>query len=64
MALQFLPAEHIPAHFEAMEAAGLPPTISRLLAYYRTQWLENRVFQVASRSVFNRKICTNNDVEG
>jgi len=44
MALQFLPAEYIPAQFGAIEAAGPPPTTSRLLAYYRTQWLENRMF--------------------
>ncbi|KAK2164392.1 hypothetical protein LSH36_64g00015 [Paralvinella palmiformis] len=64
MRLQFLPAEYIPALFEAMEAAGPPPTIGRLLTYYRTQWLENRVLSVASWSVLNRKIRTNNDVEG
>ena len=57
MALQFLQVEYI-------EAVGPPPTINCILIYYRTQWLENRVFPVASWSVFKRKIRTNNDVEG
>ena len=64
MALQFLPAEYITTQFEAMEASGAPPTINRLLAYYRSQWIDSRVFPVAAWSVFNREVRTNNDVEG
>ncbi|KAK2140357.1 hypothetical protein LSH36_1381g00007 [Paralvinella palmiformis] len=64
MAIQFLPAEYIPAQFEEMKAAGPPPTTNRLLAYYRAQWLENRVCPVAFWNAFNRTIRTNNDVEG
>jgi len=37
IALLFLPAEYIPAQFEAKEAAGPPPTFGRLVVYYRTQ---------------------------
>jgi len=64
MALHFLPAEYIPAQLKEMEAAGPPPTIGCLLTHYRMQWLENCVSPVASWSVFNHEICTNNDVEG
>ena len=35
MVLQFRPADYLATQFEAMEASGKPPTISRLLAYYR-----------------------------
>jgi len=64
MALRFLPAEYIPAQFEVMDAAEPSPTIGHLQAYYRKQWLENSVSPVASSSVFNREIRTNNDVKG
>ena len=64
MALAFLPAEYIPAQFEAIRCTNATGKFVELLDYFQRQWLNNTTIPVKAWSVFGRPIRTNNNVEG
>ena len=63
--LPFLPASAITPTFESI--ASMPDTaqpLCQLLNYVKNTWISSNIWSPSSWSIYNRLICTNNDVEG
>ena len=67
LALPYLPPAEIPGAFERLQDVALEQGDCRLMGlfeYVRSTWFESGIWTVASWSVYNRVVRTNNDCEG
>ncbi|KAH3890417.1 uncharacterized protein LOC127867235 [Dreissena polymorpha] len=64
MALQFLPAPHIPRAFETLFERATTDATRRLVDYISRQWVHGGSFEPSDWSVFRQDVRTNNDLEG
>ncbi|KAH3693735.1 hypothetical protein DPMN_081175 [Dreissena polymorpha] len=64
MALAFLPAEHIPSVFDALDDRANNEHLDAAMVYIYNTWSNSSVFTVECWSIFGKSITTNNDCEG
>ena len=64
LALQFLPAEHIPATFNMMQEKANTERLGERFNYVESTWINSNVWPCISWSVYGLSIRTNNDTEG
>lgn len=64
LALNFLPANHIPQAFESLWQQATTEKKQKPLEYIFTQWISSKVLPMESWSVCQQTIRTNIDVDG
>ena len=64
MALQFLPAPHIPHAFETLGLRATTDATRRLVAYISRKWVHGGSFEPRDWSVFRQDVRSNKDLEG
>ncbi|KAH3726216.1 hypothetical protein DPMN_052074 [Dreissena polymorpha] len=64
MALQFLPAPHIPRAFKTLELRAMTDASRHLVAYISRQWVNGGSFEPRDWSVFRQDVRTNNELQG
>lgn len=64
LALPFLPANQIRETFDLLKERSNSQALDTLTGYIERQWMSDPVFEIASWSVFEQTVRTNNDVEG
>ena len=64
LALPCLPSDEIDGMLTELEAEGTTDAQRQLCSYVRKTWVESTVWPPASWSVYQRRIRSNNDVEG
>ncbi|KAH3775004.1 hypothetical protein DPMN_176399 [Dreissena polymorpha] len=64
MALPFLPAAEIEPAFQLLAARANSEQITKFVRYIEEQWLNHRIFDIYSLSVYGISGRTNNDSKG
>ena len=64
LALQFLPAEHIPATFNILQEKACTEHLGELFNYVESTWINTNVWPCISWSVYGLSIRTSHDIEG
>ena len=64
LALPFLPQTDTERAFEQLEQRANSIELQQLTRYMRSTWIENPVWNPRTWSIYQRRVRTNNDVEG